>query len=82
MQLHWVPFTTSTLMHEKVLIVTRCSLYPNFLTLRSMRWCWLDTNLLALCIRVLVITELAVSGTQCTIKMVNRDIKISYKNSC
>ena len=30
-----------------------------------MRWCGLDTKLFALCIRVLVITELVVSEIQC-----------------
>ena len=30
-----------------------------------MRWCWLNTKLFALYIRVLVTTELVVSGTQC-----------------
>ena len=30
-----------------------------------MRWCRLNAKLFALCIRVLVITELVVSGTQC-----------------
>ena len=38
----------------------------NFLTLWSMRWCRLDIKLFALCIRLLVITELVVSGTQCS----------------
>ena len=33
-----------------------------------MRWCRLDTKLFALYIQVLVITELVVSGTQCTWK--------------
>ena len=31
-----------------------------------MRWCQLDTKLFALCIWVLVVTELVVSGTQYT----------------
>ena len=36
-----------------------------------MRWCWLDNKLCALYIRVLVVTELFVSGTQCNFKIFN-----------
>ena len=61
-----VPLTTSSLMHRNVFVVARCSLYLNILTLWSMIGHWLDRNLFACNSRVLVVTELVVSGTQCS----------------
>ena len=67
-------------MHKKVLVVAGCSLYLNFLTLWSMRWCQLDTKLFARCSRVLVVIELVVSRTQCNQTIVKQDDCLSTQN--
>ena len=56
MKLHWVPLTASTLM----LVVTE------LFNIAVNEMVSAHAKLFALCIRVLVITELIVSGTQCT----------------
>ena len=65
MQIHWVPVITSNLIHKNLLVIsgTRCNW--TFLPLMSIRSVLFLREKITRYSRVLVVTELVISGTQC-----------------
>ena len=66
--IHWVPLTTSNLIHKNVLVITGTRCMRTFGTLMPMRSFPCYRTKSACYNRVVVLTELAASGTRCILK--------------
>ena len=67
LNIHWIPPTTSKMMQKKLLVISGCSFVTEPFNITDNDF---HAKRSARCARVLVVTELVVSGTQCTGRIV------------
>ena len=64
-KVHWIPLTTSNLIHKNLFVIRGTHCKWTFLTLMSIRSDFFLRLEIARYSRMLVVTELVISGTQC-----------------